>query len=289
MANSHLVIGIVICIFLTITTRINAQGHSLKDLLGMYGPTINEASTFRANPSQAFDLGNAYQPPPTNDPRFNAQKSELIASNVLALAHDISRTLLVDSRAKAEVFSPISIYSALSLLLLGSNGQTFDELLQLMRLDQDSYLAQNPWKIHEEMGLLLEDLTLNRVNENHRRAQPSWKVSRGPVSRLNRNELSDYKLTVANGLFVQNGYSLRPDYKSAVLGIYRSNMQNLDFEKNLSGSVQAINSWVNDKTEGLIPKIISDQLSTQTRMVLASALYFNAMWEKTFLEEATRT
>lgn len=286
MTNPHLVIGIVVCALLALLTSANAQGHSLKDLMGMYSPTNNEPSTYRSD-SFVFDQPHTVQTQ-SNDPRFNVQKSELIASNVLALAHDISRTLLVESQAKAEVFSPISIYCALSLLLLGANGQTFDELLQLMRLDRDSYLAQNPWKIHEEMGLLLEDLTLNRVNENHRRMQPGWKVSRGPVSRLNRNELSDYKLTVANGMFVQNGYSLRPDYKSAVLGVYRSNMQILDFQNNLLGSVQTINSWVNEKTEGLIPRIISDQLSTETRMVLASALYFNAMWEKTFLEDGTR-
>lgn len=215
------------------------------------------------------------------------QVSELIASNVLTLAHDIGQNILVESQSKSEVFSPVSIYSALSLLLLGANGQTFDELMRLMNLDRDTYLAQNPWKIHEEMGLLLEDLTRNNVNPFHQRSQHEWKVNRGPVSGAYRNELSDYRISVANGLFLQTGFSLRPDYRSAVLGTYRSNIQNLDFERNLPESIQVINSWVNEKTEGRIPEIISDQLSSQTKVVLASALYFNAMWEKTFLEGHT--
>lgn len=46
-------------------------------------------------------------------------------------------------------------------------------------------------------------------------------------------------------------------------------------------------SWVNRKTEGKIPKIISEQLNPKTKIVMASALYFNAMWEKTFYEGAT--
>ena len=46
-------------------------------------------------------------------------------------------------------------------------------------------------------------------------------------------------------------------------------------------------SWVKRQTEGKITDIISEPLSPDTKMVLASALYFNAMWERTFLEGAT--
>lgn len=46
-------------------------------------------------------------------------------------------------------------------------------------------------------------------------------------------------------------------------------------------------SWVNEKTEGKIPKIVGEQLNPATKIVMASALYFNARWEKTFIEGAT--
>lgn len=46
------------------------------------------------------------------------------------------------------------------------------------------------------------------------------------------------------------------------------------------------NSWVNHKTEGKIPEMVKS-LSRDTKIVLASALYFNAMWEKTFFESGT--
>lgn len=69
-----------------------------------------------------------------NDPRFDARISELIAKNVLQLSQEIGTTILQDSDRSTEVFSPLSIYMALSVLLMGSNGQTFNELMNLLKI-----------------------------------------------------------------------------------------------------------------------------------------------------------
>lgn len=187
------------------------------------------------------------------DSRFNAQVSNLLAQNVLEVAHDISKTVLQNSQAKTEVFSPLSIYAALSLLLLGANGNTYQELLQAMHLNSDSYLAQNPWKIHEEFSLLIEDIIRDTPNPMHPRQQENWKLAfnsrvepiRGVQSyRPNDGHEIDHKISVANGIFVQNDYSLRPDYRSAVLGIYQSNIKNLDFAHDAAQSTKYINEYV---------------------------------------------
>ncbi len=52
------------------------------------------------------------------------------------MAHDVGETLLRTRNEKTEVFSPISIYGALSLLLLGSSGNTYQELLTVMGLNK---------------------------------------------------------------------------------------------------------------------------------------------------------
>lgn len=69
-----------------------------------------------------------------NDPRFDARISELLAKNVLQLSQEIGTTILQDSDRSTEVISPISIYMALSILLMGSNGQTFNELMNLLKI-----------------------------------------------------------------------------------------------------------------------------------------------------------
>lgn len=109
------------------------------------------------------------------------------------MAHDVGETLLNSRSEKTEVFSPISIYGALSLLLLGSSGNTYQELLKIMGLNKgkefhcfpnferffyqtkcplclpDQYLANNSWKIHEEFGLLIDDIAQDTRNDAHPR------------------------------------------------------------------------------------------------------------------------
>lgn len=57
--------------------------------------------------------------PWADDPRFDARVSELLAKNMLQLSQEIGTTILQDSDKATEVFSPLSIYTALSILLMG--------------------------------------------------------------------------------------------------------------------------------------------------------------------------
>uniref|UniRef100_T1E8H3 Putative serine protease inhibitor n=1 Tax=Anopheles aquasalis TaxID=42839 RepID=T1E8H3_ANOAQ len=72
------------------------------------------------------------------------------------------------------------------------------------------------------------------------------------------------------------------------MNLYQSEVQPLDFAKDTAGSTSYINRWVSEKTHGKIPKILSSQLQPATTLVLASALYFRALWAKTFIEGATK-
>lgn len=69
------------------------------------------------------------------DPRFDARVSELLAKNMLQLSQEIGTTILQDSDKPTEVFSPLSIYTALSILLMGANGQTRQELMGLLKIN----------------------------------------------------------------------------------------------------------------------------------------------------------
>uniref|UniRef100_A0A2M4BPP3 Putative serine protease inhibitor serpin n=1 Tax=Anopheles marajoara TaxID=58244 RepID=A0A2M4BPP3_9DIPT len=72
------------------------------------------------------------------------------------------------------------------------------------------------------------------------------------------------------------------------MNLYQSEVQPLDFAEDTAGSTSYINRWVDEKTHGKIPKILSSQLPPATTLVLASALYFRALWAKTFIEGATK-
>lgn len=46
-------------------------------------------------------------------------------------------------------------------------------------------------------------------------------------------------------------------------------------------------SWVNEKTEGKIKEMFVQPLPADTKVIVASALYFKAFWERTFIDGAT--
>lgn len=76
------------------------------------------------------------------------------------------------------------------------------------------------------------------------RPQPNWKLYGNQRPNGNRNVNDDgdeYKVAVANGVFVQQGFSIRPDYQSAVLSVYKSNMKNLDFARNSAQATRYVN------------------------------------------------
>lgn len=114
--------------------------------------------------------------------------------------------------------------------------------LQLIYLDR--YLAENPWKAHEEFGLLLDDIDRDLPNPRHRRPM-FWEAlngaSRRPHSRQNRTD-DGQKIYVANGLFVQSGFSIRLDYKDVIETVYRSTLHTLDFIRNGQHAMEFLNT-----------------------------------------------
>lgn len=113
----------------------------------------------------------------------------------------------------------------------------------------DSYLAQNSWKVHEEFGLMIGDLNRELPNPQHKRSQDYWQLHRvvqRPFARRKANPFDEddqsfQRISVANGIFVQNGFSIRSDYKDAIESTYKSTLQRLDFINKSQLSTKYIN------------------------------------------------
>jgi serpin B len=59
--------------------------------------------------------------------------------------------------------------------------------------------------------------------------------------------------------------------------------ETLDFAGDPEGSREAINTWVGDQTEGLIPEMLPDGfIRSETVLVLTDAVYFKARWQTVF-------
>lgn len=91
---------------------------------------------------------------------------------------------------------------------------------------------------------MIDDLSRDIPHSGRKRHQAFWKTQRNPINRDNQESYSRQQISVANGIFFQNGYSVRPDYRSAMESAYNATLQRLDFANKPELSTTYINRCV---------------------------------------------
>lgn len=145
------------------------------------------------------------------------------------------------------VISPLSIKMAMAMVTEGAREDTLDELRGVLSLDENSKAYYKD---------LLENIL----------------------------EQDDITLNIANSVWSREGYSFQSDFLNLLEEYYCAQAESLDFEE--PKSVEIINNWVKEKTNGKIDSIL-DKINPQDIMFLINAIYFNADWTKQFNEELT--
>lgn len=88
----------------------------------------------------------------------------------------------------------------------------------------------------------------------------------------------------ANSVWLNKGFGAKEEYINTVKNGYNAQLYSADAGDPFT--VEAVNKWCSDHTEGLIKGII-DELPPTIRMILMNALYFKASWFDPFKPEAT--
>lgn len=100
---------------------------------------------------------------------------------------------------------------------------------------------------------------------------------------------SGNELLNANGLWVDSGLRLEPDFLATLRTQYQASLSPLDFARNLEGARAAINRWTQEHTKGKIRELFAPgSLDESTRLVLSSAVYFYGKWDHPFQPNQTR-
>ena len=160
-------------------------------------------------------------------------------------------------------YSPLSVSAALTALFVGARGDTAREMAAVLGLDDD------PQKVAEEMAVLRHALEPRRIQD-----EPGGGMR------------DSFSLTLANALFVEEGYALQTDYCD-LLEDLGSDLFSTAFQ-HATQAAERINGWVTEKTAGRIRDLVSpDVLHADTRTVLANAIYFKGRWVEVFSEGAT--
>lgn len=151
------------------------------------------------------------------------------------------------------IISPLSMQFLLGMLLNGAQGETADEITKVL-----GYGAGEVGAVNEFCLSMLQQLPA-----------------------LDKQT----KLTIANAIFVDDGWPLKETFKTNVGRYYQAEVSNLDFADG-AGSLNTINGWCSDHTNKLIPKVL-DNVSTDILAYLLNALYFKSEWKEKFNEAST--
>ena len=188
------------------------------------------------------------------------EKSPLLLSEpITAFTKNVYREISEDpgNNDKNIIASPISIHSALSMLYYGSPKKTATriELSKALLLDSKPLVNFKRSKYHF--------LSLFRYYEN------SGKEYNSVVN-------------LANKVYLQEGFEAKERYLQLLNQYFMTSADVLDFT-NPSDAADHINTFVKEKTNGLIDSIIEpSNIDALTKLILINAIYFKAGWKYPF-------
>ena len=154
---------------------------------------------------------------------------------------------------KSIVTSPLSVTYVMGMLNDGAAGKTEEEITSVLGFGAGDKAAVNAY-----CQALIQQAPL---------ADPS------------------VKLQIANIVAADEDVVLEDTYKQNMSDYYEADVASLDFSE--PASLDYLNGWCNEKTEGMIPKII-DELSPEAKLVLMNAICFKATWTEKFDEQDTK-
>ena len=96
-----------------------------------------------------------------------------------------------------------------------------------------------------------------------------------------------YTLTLANGVFVDTGFTIRQSYRSLLSNCYSASSSVLDFSGDPTGAAKYISQWVEDRTNDNIQDIVSATDVDGAALALVNAIYFKGQWKCQFDPDRT--
>jgi serpin B len=183
----------------------------------------------------------------TPEQRAFAQKNNDFTFNLYRTIHQMQKV------KKSNITSPLSVTYVLGMLNDGAKGETAEEITKVLGFGGGDKKALN-----EYCQALITQAPI---------ADPS------------------VTLEMANIVAANKDVILESAFEQDVKTFYSAEAISLDFSQ--LSSLDYINGWCNEKSHGMIPKII-DNLSPDAMLVLMNAIYFKATWTDKFDKKDTK-
>ena len=178
-----------------------------------------------------------------------------LLQNVSASLQDrVFKEIIDENKGKNVIFSPLSFYQVLSLVLNGAGGKTREETFKVLFPDKD-----------------LDEQLIKDVNSNIE------KIITDIESENNGQADNKVIFNNVNALFHLEDISFKDEFKQ-ICTQYNTSYFKLE-------SVEQVNNYVSEHTNGKITNFI-DSIADTIFMII-NALYFKGSWDKKFNESLT--
>ena len=174
------------------------------------------------------------------------------ASNSFGM--EVFGRLLACAEGREVSFSPLSLSLALAMAGEGAEGETYRQFADVIGWGDAS---------KEEVGAFYEKMIEGLV-----KADPQ------------------VAFTSSNSFWADKGLNLYDSYASLLQRYFSAESYSVDFTD--TATLDKINKWCSDKTDGKIPKML-DKLNPRTALMLINALLFKAPWRLTWEIKPGRT
>jgi len=197
----------------------------------------------------------------------STQAEELVAANN-AFATDLYQAVAADSEENV-IFSPYSVSLAFSMAYAGARGETEAQMQEALH-----FLPQE--EQHEGFNALEQHL--NQLSETAGQGGEGAVMESG----------EPFRLRIANAAWGQEEFPFQEVYLQTLGRQYGAGMRVLDFGADPEAARQLINEWIAGATEDRIRNMLPPGvIGSNTRLVLANAIYFYGAWLFPFNEGAT--
>lgn len=158
-----------------------------------------------------------------------------------------------DRSGKSFIYSPLSITYVLGMVNDAATGLTEKELEETLGFHQGGIQAVNDYckKLIDGLPKVDDKVTLN----------------------------------IANAIFLNKDFTLKPQFEQDMQTYYDAKAEALDFSA--SNTLDHINGWCKEKTNGMIPSILDD-IDPSMVSYLLNAIYFKADWASKFDPKNTK-
>lgn len=150
------------------------------------------------------------------------------------------------------VYSPVPLYLALGLVVNGAEGETKNEIINVLA----------------KYGVTADELNF---------------YYKSLIQELTQNN-KDTKLTISNSIWYDHVFNVNKHFLRTNKTYFDSYAYKQDFRA--PDTPEIINNWVKQVTQGKIDKMV-EEIGPNVVMMLFSSIYFDAKWEKPFSKAST--